>query len=105
MYKTMRLNSSYNGLGYLVRLVEKGDFIGRGLKVEHVSKPSVEVYLRGYRTTNDFGYLVSSYYFDTFEGAKSRGVCMDGSNRQYTLSAEDVQTIVDHFKPMIKEEK
>jgi hypothetical protein len=88
-----------------VRVVNQGDKYGRDFCLTHNGdKPMVEFYDARYPHT-EFGQFVSRYYFETIlgddgYGHKSGGLSLDGGIPEWTVSAQDMDTVRTFLKSL-----
>ena len=76
-----------------VRIVRRGDGYGLNLCLTHnQAEPLVEFYDARYPHT-EFGQFVSRYYVSTILEGANRGLCLDGAEPEWSISAGDMAVV------------
>lgn len=84
-----------------VRIVNKGDKYGLNDCLVNDEKPMVEFYDTRYPHTQ-YGQFVSRYYVETILDGSECGLCLDGGEPSWTVSAEDMKTVRSFLKEIAK---
>lgn len=81
-----------------VRVVNTGDKYGLNDCLVNNKTPIVEFYDSRFTKGGARGQFVSRYYVDTILDGSDCGLCLDGGVPDWTVSAQDMDTVRDFLK-------